>query len=98
MASRFSVIWVATTGPDGSPEGLEAAMALARASLPKPRYLARISSGAEVRAPLIWFSSAVRAFTALVRAVRSTRSASTHPLRVLGVEVPLPLRTDSAAW
>ncbi|GAA1877102.1 hypothetical protein GCM10009715_24840 [Paeniglutamicibacter psychrophenolicus] len=65
-------------------------MALARASLVVPRYLALTSSAAEVSAPLIWFSRTVQAIIALVRAVRSTRNARrTRLLRVLGVEVPL---------
>ena len=53
---------------------------------------------ADVSTALICVSTAVRAFIALVRAVRSTRRASTLPSRAFGVEVPRWARTDSAAW
>lgn len=73
-------------------------MALILASLVTPRLLVLTSSAAEVSTPLIWFSKAVLAFIALVRAVRSTRNASTYLSRALGVEVPRSASTDSAAW
>ncbi|MET3719139.1 hypothetical protein ABIB27_000981 [Arthrobacter sp. UYEF21] len=72
---RFHLKRVATAGSAGSPAGRLMATAFTRASLAMPRYLALSCSGAEVRAPLYLVSKAVRALTALVRAVRMTRRA-----------------------
>jgi hypothetical protein len=45
----------------------------------------------------IWFIAWVRALTALRRAIRSTRTASTTPLRLLGMPVARPDSTAVAA-
>ncbi|WP_406499705.1 hypothetical protein OG936_34090 [Streptomyces sp. NBC_00846] len=66
-------------------------------ALSSPATCSRSIAGAETSRPRIWFIAWVRALTALRRAIRRTRTASTTPSRLFGVPVARPDSTAVAA-
>ena len=63
----------------------------------RPRSRSRSSSGAVTTRVCIWRCASARSLTALRRATRRVRSASTRPSRCLGVPVRVPASAARAA-
>jgi hypothetical protein len=80
-----------------SPVGRSRAQVAISVVLLSVRSCSRSSAGAVTSSALSWLVDWLRALTALLRATRSMRIASTRPSRVFGTPVAFPANAARAA-